>query len=84
MEVMWYEQIKSSNPVHQSSPEIQSSNPVHNTVQWLDMTNYYMAYEELEDNATMQQTFSYLVQQSQAGEGYLCEIPFLQGSPVDS
>ena len=27
-------------------------------------------------------TLSYLVQQSQADEGYLCEISFLQGSPV--
>ena len=36
MEVMWYEQIKSSNPVHHSSPVIQSSDPVHNPVHWLE------------------------------------------------
>ena len=29
-------------------------------------------------------TLCYLVQQSQADEGYLCEISFLQGSPVDT
>ena len=32
MEVMWYEQIKFSNPVYQYSPAIQS------TIQWLDTT----------------------------------------------
>ena len=31
-----YEQIKSNNPVHQSSPSVQSSNPVHNPVQSSD------------------------------------------------
>ena len=31
MEIMWYEQIK-------SSPSVQSSNPVHNPVQLIDTT----------------------------------------------
>ena len=44
----------------------------------------HTAYEELENNANMQQTLCYLVQQSPAGEGYSCQKSFLQGSPADS
>ena len=37
---MWYEQIKSSNPVQQSNSVIQSSN----LVQWLDTTAWEQGY----------------------------------------